>query len=244
MAKRRPEGERLSIEYWPLSECLGKRWKGNAKKHDIPQLARSIQRYGFKDAVGWDAALEAFAEGNGRVEAVQFLKDQGAEAPRGILTDGKGGWFIPVSLGVDVGTEDEAIAYAIDHNNLVLGGGSFLPQDSFRLWGEGLYELFKTEENLPVTFEPEAVKALILARSADPLAGGETVAIVRTGGEPEGNGNTEPEPSHVRMVQLFLNRENLPEFQGYCERLATEYGTANVTDTVMECLRRAAAELA
>lgn len=48
--------------------------------------------------------------------------------------------------------------------------------------------------------------------------------------------------SHVRMVQLFLNTTTYPLFQGYVERLGQVYGTENATDTVMECLRRAAAE--
>src|SRR5215813_5310817 len=170
---RKMEGERLSTEYWPLEECTNKRWKENAKKHDIQQLARSIQRYGFKDPVGWDRTLNAFAEGNGRVEAVQFLKEQGAEPPRGILTRGTQ-WLIPVSTGVDAVSVEEAQSYAVDHNNLVLGGGSFLPQDALKLWGDGLYTLFQTPESLPVTFEAEALKNLVLSK-ADPLAGGDVV---------------------------------------------------------------------
>lgn len=46
--------------------------------------------------------------------------------------------------------------------------------------------------------------------------------------------------SQVRMVQLFLTVETYPVFQERVENLQESYGTGNATDTVMECLRRAA----
>lgn len=45
-------------------------------------------------------------------------------------------------------------------------------------------------------------------------------------------------PSQVRMVQLFLTVSTFPDFEGMVDALADRYGTANTTDTVMECLRR------
>ncbi len=52
-----------------------------------------------------------------------------------------------------------------------------------------------------------------------------------------------PPPSGVRMVQLFLDESNIGEFQDACTRLAEEYATANITDTVLEALRHAIASL-
>lgn len=46
-------------------------------------------------------------------------------------------------------------------------------------------------------------------------------------------------PSHVRMVQLFLNTETLPEFEEMVQALSQKYKTQSLTDTVLECLRRA-----
>lgn len=46
--------------------------------------------------------------------------------------------------------------------------------------------------------------------------------------------------SHVRMVQLFFNEQTMPQFRTWCAKLAEEYGTDNLTDTVHECLRRVA----
>ena len=53
----------------------------------------------------------------------------------------------------------------------------------------------------------------------------------------------EPAPSGVRMVQLFLDESNIGEFQDACTKLADEYATENITDTVLEAVRRASASL-
>ena len=235
---------KLRIEYWPLSDCLKRRWKENAKRHDIPRLARSIQRYGFKDSVGFDRTLDAFAEGNGRVEALAYLKEQGIESPRGIVSR-HNEWLIPVTVGVDALSIEEGKAYAVDHNNLVLGGGSFLPQDVFRLWDEGLHSIFTDPKSLPVTFEDEAVKALLLAHSADPLAAdnGQSQPSFNGGGSANVSTNGDPPASHIRMVQLFLTVETLPSFQSFVERLGRAYNMTVTTDVVYECLKRTDAEL-
>jgi ParB-like chromosome segregation protein Spo0J len=53
----------------------------------------------------------------------------------------------------------------------------------------------------------------------------------------------EPPPSGVRMVQLFLDESTISEFQEACTTLAEEYATENITDTVLEAVRRASASL-
>lgn len=57
--------------------------------------------------------------------------------------------------------------------------------------------------------------------------------------EGEGSNKKEIENSHVRMIQLFCDTESLPKFQEYIMHLGKEYGTDNLTDTIMEALRRA-----
>ena len=52
-----------------------------------------------------------------------------------------------------------------------------------------------------------------------------------------------PPPSGVRMVQLFLDESNIVEFQEACAKLSAEYATENITDTVLEAVRRASASL-
>jgi ParB-like chromosome segregation protein Spo0J len=64
------------------------------------------------------------------------------------------------------------------------------------------------------------------------------------GDEPSGEDEAdEPPPSGVRMVQLFLDESNIGEFQDACTKLAEEYATENITDTVLEAVRRASASL-
>jgi hypothetical protein len=53
----------------------------------------------------------------------------------------------------------------------------------------------------------------------------------------------DPPPSGVRMVQLFLDESNIAEFQDACTALAEAYSTANITDTVLEAVKRASASL-
>jgi hypothetical protein len=52
-----------------------------------------------------------------------------------------------------------------------------------------------------------------------------------------------PPPSGVRMVQLFLDETNIEEFQESCTNLAEAYATENITDTVLEAIRREVASL-
>jgi len=236
--------QQLLLVYRPLNELLKSRWAQNAKRHDIEQVARAIQRYGFRDPVAIDENI-GIAEGNGRTEALGLMKERGLEAPRGIVVE-DGEWLVPTLIGMDAVSEAEAKAYAVDHNNLTLGGGSFLAQDVLRLWDEGLYQIFTEPESLPVSFEDEALKALILAHNEDPLAQDDqtaTTAANNSGGAGSDSQTDEPPASHIRMVQLFLTNETLPEFQSNAEKLGRAYEKSSVTDTVIECLKRAVAGL-
>jgi hypothetical protein len=46
-------------------------------------------------------------------------------------------------------------------------------------------------------------------------------------------------PAHIRMVQLFFTTETQPQFLDWCDRLAAEYGTTNITDTVYRAVEHA-----
>lgn len=43
----------------------------------------------------------------------------------------------------------------------------------------------------------------------------------------------------VRMVQLFLTEDNIADFHGRVMAIGEKYGTTNITDTVLEAMRRA-----
>lgn len=55
---------------------------------------------------------------------------------------------------------------------------------------------------------------------------------------PDSEDEALPPPSGVRMVQLFFNEKTIVDFQRYAEELAQRYKTDNITDTVLEGLRR------
>lgn len=56
---------------------------------------------------------------------------------------------------------------------------------------------------------------------------------------PANEGADEHQPSHVRMVQLFLNESTQEEFMKIVEHFQSVLQTDNVTDTVMEVMRNA-----
>lgn len=63
-----------------------------------------------------------------------------------------------------------------------------------------------------------------------------------SGGSDDAAGDAAVEPtesSHVRMVQLFLTTETLPEFMSLVEQLQVAYGTDNLTDTVYKAVQQA-----
>lgn len=60
---------------------------------------------------------------------------------------------------------------------------------------------------------------------------------------PQTDGTDDIQMSGVRMVQLFLDESNILEFQEACTRLSGVYGTENITDTVLEAIRRAVVQL-
>ena len=53
-----------------------------------------------------------------------------------------------------------------------------------------------------------------------------------------GEAGKDPEVSHVRMVQLFFNDDNIMEFQEFVRKLGETYGLETATDVVLEAMRR------
>jgi hypothetical protein len=59
--------------------------------------------------------------------------------------------------------------------------------------------------------------------------------------EPDPSTDTDATPG-IRVVQLFFDQDNVLEFHELSSRLAAEYGTDGVTDTVLEAVTREAAK--
>lgn len=169
------KGEYVEVRLVPLSEIEkldGILWGKNSKKHDIDKILESIDRYGFVDAAKWDKNLNSgrggIIFGNGRTEALITgliaARTEGREPPRGIPIDKTTGeWCIPIKFGVDCASEVEAMALAIDHNNLQMAG--FEDSEIARLWeGEGyLAVLSEIAEAgvVPVTVDEEAIANML-----------------------------------------------------------------------------------
>lgn len=126
-------GSRLRIQYVLVDEVA--RWDRNPKRHDLDGLKAAFRKYGFRDAPIFDGTLDALAAGNGRATALQEMQDAGEDVPEGVaIAKDTGKWAMPVQLGLDAETVKLAEAFAIDHNNLTVGGSGLTPLDVASMW--------------------------------------------------------------------------------------------------------------
>ena len=126
--------EKLELRYVPLTQATV--WDENPKRHDIGALIRSIELHGFGDPPKYDAQLGGLVYGNGRTEALELMRREGKEPPRGILKLEDDEWAVPVIFGVDAESKAAAVAFAIDHNNLTLLGGNLGFSELLAMWDE------------------------------------------------------------------------------------------------------------
>ncbi|MGL5061301.1 MAG: hypothetical protein ACRC62_15110, partial [Microcoleus sp.] len=158
--------EKIELRYMPVSEAV--LFDRNPKKHDIAKIAESIARYGMRNPPIWDVTLNdgegGIVAGNGRTETLRSMELQKQPVPRGIAIDEQGRWCMPIIFGCNAVSEFEAIAYAIDDNNLTMAG-DFSDFDIAKLWErEGYLELLTSiadEEVLPVTVDADAIASLL-----------------------------------------------------------------------------------
>jgi len=136
------EEDKLVMRYVPLSKAV--KWDSNPKLHDLGTIMESIRVHGFRDAPIYDNTAGCIVAGNGRTIALEKLKGEKMrlpppalfDAPRGIVVDKSGEWWLPIQFGVNATTEEGAYAFGIDHNNITLLGGN-LDIDSIKeIWDE------------------------------------------------------------------------------------------------------------
>lgn len=150
--------DRLTLRYIPLAQA--RRLDDNPKKHDLNALIQSIETHGFGDPPKYDSALEALVYGNGRAEALEIMRNGGKEPPRGIGVSDDGDWAVPVIFGVDAKSRAAALAFAVDHNALTLGGSGLGFEDLVRLFDEEALQKVLSEI-------PDASELLVSLGSAD-----------------------------------------------------------------------------
>jgi hypothetical protein len=165
--------EKIEIRYMPICDAV--LFDRNAKKHDIGSLAESIARYGMRNPPIWDSSLTdgqgGIAAGNGRTETLRSMELQKQPVPRGIAIDDQGRWCMPIVFGCDAISEAEAIAYAVDDNNLTMAGGDFSHWDMAKMWERSGYIALLTSiaeaDVVPVTVDAEAIGALLAGIEAE-----------------------------------------------------------------------------
>ena len=160
-----PNSKQLEIQYVPLSAA--RRWERNPKLHNLDEIIAAIQKYGFQDPPAWDATLNdgqgGLKHGNGRTEALEVMFNRQMPVPDGIVEQ-DGEWHLPIVFGNDLPNENVAMAYALDHNNLTLLGGSLSPMQASKMYDQRDYAALSAEliriKAGPVTISPEDARAL------------------------------------------------------------------------------------
>ena len=142
---------------WIPVQAAGKLlWVKNPKLHSLGVLETSMLFHGFQSLPKFDVNLEnvsggqgAIKAGNGRIETLALmennpkileeLKNNNMICPRGLGVGKNHEWIMPILAGTDAKSLEEAMAYAIDDNNLTMYGSDFDDFEIARMWdAEGL----------------------------------------------------------------------------------------------------------
>lgn len=113
--------DEIRVEYVSISEI--NRWPRNPKDHDLHEIRKSFERFGFIKPILVDEGTQQLVAGHGRVDTLKILKDGDKEPPRGVRIDHSGSWLVPVLRGVKFDNPSEAEAFLIADNRLGEIGG-------------------------------------------------------------------------------------------------------------------------
>lgn len=112
----------LELRRLPLDELARTRDPGNAKRHALGALERSMDRFGFIAPVLLNAGDNTVLAGHGRIAELLDLLERGMAPPVGVEVDAAGRWLVPTVVGFDLDAV-EAAAYRVADNRLVELGG-------------------------------------------------------------------------------------------------------------------------
>ena len=187
-----------------------KPWANNPRKdHAVKEIQTSMETFGYMNPIVVQASTNRIIVGHGRYQAV---KEAGLKE-------------IPV-VAVDI-DDNKADMYTLADNKI-----AELSNWDFTKMADLLLEFDEKNFNVNLLGFTDAEVEKIMQFTPPELENSEEGEEILAEG-PEGM-----EASHVRMVQLFLSADNIEEFQGYINTLSKKFGTQNITDTVMECLKR------
>ncbi len=194
--------------------------EGNSKRHDIGTLHASVDRYSFRDPIAFDVTLNGgkggIIEGNGRLEMLCQLCEDGFDVPKGIKAK-DGEWYVPCIFGVDAESEQEAIAYSVSHNlSSLWGADDFSFLDSAKLFDDELLKSQLTDladisiDLLPVGISRDDFDLLL---GLDDLADAKTDKLPEQGDAEETNIDKQwgviifcdDESEQVELIDSFLS---------------------------------------
>jgi hypothetical protein len=95
----------------------------NPKRHDLPLLDQSFQRFGYVEPIVIDERTGRMVVGHGRVEGLRRAHADGHKPPEGVDVADDGRWLVPVLRGWASENDDEADGYLLASNRLVEVGG-------------------------------------------------------------------------------------------------------------------------
>ena len=162
---------RLRIIYVRLSQVM--KWEKNPKRHDLEGIRDSIVEHGFRDAPIYDATLAGIAGGNGRIEALiemeRIEKDNNSDSiPPGILEHADDQeWLVPIQVGIDADSVEAAESFAVDHNNLTLGGSGLSALEISFLWDDSYPDLIRElqeKRRMPISISDDDLEAIAFAQ--------------------------------------------------------------------------------
>ncbi len=150
-------GDEIAIHYVSLDDLQDTFLDGNSKNHETTKIIESIRRYGFRDPIAFDPALNdnngGIIEGNGRLESLIEMRSQGMNLPRGL----KEGWLVPVIFGVNATSEAEAVAFSIEHNWSVMWGSDLELDQITSMFDDSALkeqlEWLNTDNSLPISID-------------------------------------------------------------------------------------------
>lgn len=198
VSKPKPSPRRM--ELMPLEEVHPA--TRNVKRHDLADLTKSIERFGFNDAVILDERTGKLVSGHGRLEALTAMKAAGKSPPDGVVVRGDA-WCVPVQRGWSSRSDAEAEAFLVAANRLVERGGW-----DFEVLSKVLDDLSQADALEGVGYSREEVERIL---SRPEVVNGATDALAEWQGMPDFRNAEDPEPFRTLTVH-FRNAEDVERF--------------------------------
>lgn len=110
----------LTIEWVKLSDLSVE--PENPKEHDVEKIMLSIERFGFVNPFIKNYHTGKLLAGHGRKKALELMQKKELTMPEQ-LKEEDGDWLVPVVSGVNIESEEDAMAYIIADNRLEELGG-------------------------------------------------------------------------------------------------------------------------